>query len=115
MDKQISKNQILRLLDKGSTVKLKGFKNGSKKLNGQIVFNEIYELELQENEEKPVEKDRIICPSCKIGTVLKGQKAYGCSRWKAGCAFRYAFEKIRTEAAGRVLTKELVLSIISGG
>ncbi len=115
MDKKISDNQILRLLDKGSTVNLKGFKKDNIKLNGQIVFNQSHELELKENKENSSKTDIISCPKCKKGTVLRGQKAYGCSRWKEGCEFRYAFDKIRNEAAGRELTKELVLSIIKNG
>ena len=31
------------------------------------------------------------CPVCGKGTVIKGKTAYGCSRWKEGCAFRQPF------------------------
>ena len=33
------------------------------------------------------------CPLCGKGTVIKGKTAFGCSRWKEGCAFRKPFGK----------------------
>ncbi len=46
--------------------------------------------------EKP--KKRIIragsvCPQCGQGKVIKGNTAYGCSRWKEGCNWRKPFKK----------------------
>lgn len=31
------------------------------------------------------------CPVCGKGVIIKGKTAYGCSRWKEGCAFRLPF------------------------
>ncbi len=31
------------------------------------------------------------CPICKIGHIIKGNTAYGCSRWKEGCNYRKLF------------------------
>ena len=31
------------------------------------------------------------CPVCKVGHIIKGKTAYGCSRWKEGCTFRRNF------------------------
>ena len=31
------------------------------------------------------------CPACGQGTIIKGKTAYGCSRWREGCAFRLPF------------------------
>ena len=33
-----------------------------------------------------------VCPLCGQGKVIKGREAYGCSRWKEGCAFRKPFK-----------------------
>ena len=52
------------------------------------------------------------CPKCKVGTIIKGKTAYGCSHWKSGCDFRFSFEDIKLKANGKALTKELVLKII---
>ncbi len=32
-----------------------------------------------------------ICPKCNKGKLIKGNKAYGCNRWKEGCDYRKAF------------------------
>ncbi len=37
-------------------------------------------------------KDGDVCPKCKQGRIMKGNTAYGCSRWKEGCDFRAPFE-----------------------
>ena len=34
-----------------------------------------------------------ICPLCGQGKVIKGNTAYGCSRWKEGCTWRKPFKK----------------------
>lgn len=33
------------------------------------------------------------CPVCKQGTIIKGKTAYGCSRWREGCAYRMPFSQ----------------------
>lgn len=33
-----------------------------------------------------------ICPECGIGKVIKGNTAYGCSRWKEGCNWLQTFQ-----------------------
>lgn len=33
------------------------------------------------------------CPVCGQGFIVKGKTAYGCSRWKEGCTYRYPFNK----------------------
>jgi DNA topoisomerase-3 len=120
MGKKISENQLLRLLGKSSTVKLKGFKQNGVKVDGVVIWDKDYTMQLvPDGNTKPKinsnsREERIICPKCKQGKVVKGKTAYGCSRWKAGCSFRYSFDEIRKKAAGKKMTKELVLSIISG-
>lgn len=34
------------------------------------------------------------CPLCKVGKILKGKTAYGCSEWKQGCTFRLTFDEV---------------------
>ncbi len=57
--------------------------------------------------------EKINCPKCKAGKILKGKTGYGCSAYKTGCNFVFTFDKIKKIANGRSLTKELVLKIIS--
>ena len=58
-------------------------------------------------------KTDISCPKCSKGTVLKGNKAYGCSEYKNGCSFIYPFDKIKKLANGKPLTREFVLQLFN--
>ncbi len=109
LGKKISENQYLRLLQKGSTVLLKGFSTESGKVNGTVHLDANFNLKL-----KKAIPDTIICPKCKKGTILKGKTAYGCSDYKQGCDFVISFDEIRQKAKGSSLTKELVYHIILG-
>lgn len=118
--KKITEKQWIRLIKKGSTVNLKGFKadNGGK-TEGIIQLKSDYKLEFIEKqisgtpisttEEVP---DPIPCPKCNSGTVVKGQTAYGCSLWKDGCRFKVTFEFIRSQVKGENLTKYRVWTIL---
>ncbi|MEN8956666.1 MAG: DNA topoisomerase 3 [Flavobacteriales bacterium] len=112
--KKVSENQLERLIEKGSTTNLKGFTSETGKVDGLITFDENYNLILEPKVAKPTAKsDKISCPKCKKGTVIKGKTAYGCSEYKRGCEFVFPFQKIKEVANGKALTKELVLEIIS--
>ncbi len=131
--KKVSENQLIRLIDKGCTTNLKGFTTDSGKVEGLIRFDDNFALKLEHkqnviasetkqsvhNNEITSSKtprndnDKIICPKCKKGTVLKGKTAYGCSAYKTGCNFVFTFDNIKKIANGKPLTKELVLKIIS--
>ncbi|MFY0631697.1 MAG: DNA topoisomerase 3 [Flavobacteriaceae bacterium] len=133
-EKKVSENQIIRLLDKGSTTNLKGFKTDTGTIEGLLRFDENFQLKL-EPKKAPVianemkqpltnneitssdtprkDIDKISCPKCKNGTVLKGKSAYGCSEYRNDCDFVFTFENIKKIANGKPLTKELVLEIIS--
>jgi DNA topoisomerase-3 len=43
---------------------------------------------------KSKDDQKIICPKCKVGTMLKGKSAMGCSHFKSGCDFKIPFELI---------------------
>ncbi|MGB1043343.1 MAG: DNA topoisomerase III, partial [Tenacibaculum sp.] len=132
MAKKISENQLIRLLDKGCTTNLKGFKVGENKIEGLVRFDESFNLKFEPkknviaNEMKQSQNDQItssntprndnnklICPKCKKGTVLKGKSAYGCSEYKNGCNFVFTFDNIKKIANGQPLTKELVYKILN--
>ena len=130
-EKKISENQLIRLLDKGSTTNLKGFKTGTGKIEALIRFDENFKLKLEPkaviaNEVKqsvkndeitssrtPRNDEKFSCPKCKKGTVIKGKTAYGCSEYKSGCDFVFTFDSIKKKANGKTLTKELIYHIIS--
>ncbi|WP_223034436.1 DNA topoisomerase 3 [Hanstruepera marina] len=111
--KHISEKQLIRLLDKGSTVNLKGFKTDSGAIEGLLRFDEKFNLILEPKQIKQNIPNKISCPKCKKGTVIKGKTAYGCSEYKMGCDFVFSFEAIKEHANGKKLTRELVYNIIS--
>jgi DNA topoisomerase-3 len=115
--KKISENQYLRLVQKGYTVNLKGFKTQAGDKEGLLRFDETFQLVLEEKKTKSTQESKksppvIPCPLCQKGTIIKGKTAYGCSAYKEGCDFRYHFETIREKANKRPLTEELVISLL---
>ena len=114
LGKKISVNQFKRLLSKGATVVLKGFKKEGEKINGSVTFDQNFDLILESEAIKThAASGALICPKCKKGEVIKGSTSYGCSEYKSGCDFRYTFEAIRENAAGQPLSKKLVEQILS--
>ena len=112
--KKVSENQLIRLLDKGCTTNLKGFKIATGAVEGLIRFDENFNLKLESKKVATATiSEKINCPKCKAGKVLKGKTGYGCSAYKTGCNFVFTFDNIKKIANGRALTKELVLKIIS--
>ncbi len=113
--KKISENQYLRLLKKGSTVQLKGFKLDDNNVTGvlelsndkKVIFKKI---------NTPIKSipDKIKCPKCSQGLIVKGTSAYGCSDFKKGCDYVISFKKIKALAKGKTLDKATVYHIISG-
>lgn len=121
--KKVSENQLIRLLDKGTTTNLTGFKKGTETVEGLLRFAEDFTLKLEQKvipkkavstqETTTPESDKITCPKCKNGHILRGKTAYGCSEYINGCTFLFPFENIKKIANGEPLTGELVLKIIS--
>ncbi|MDX1363906.1 MAG: DNA topoisomerase 3 [Arenibacter latericius] len=115
--KSISENQFIRLLKKGCTVNLKGFKpNNGDEVEGLVRFDEQFNLVLEpkiKKETTPV-NDTPRCPKCNKGAIVKGKSAYGCSDFRNGCDFRFSFDEIKVKANGKPLTKALVLEILKG-
>lgn len=111
--KTISENQYKRLVEKGETVNLKGFKTDGGTIDAKVAFTETHQLYLKTAAKKALEKaDALVCPKCKKGEVIKGKTAFGCSNWKNGCSFKVTFDEIKTKAENQKITKELVRSII---
>ena len=118
MEKKISENQLLRLLSKGSTVNLKGFKRGQQKVDGVISLDAQYNLMLIPPKAKIPKRGKakesatMLCPKCKKGNVVKGKTAYGCSAWQGGCDFRFPFDDLIKRIGKRKATAKLVKEIL---
>jgi len=113
--KKVSEKQFVRLLHKGSTVNLKGFKTSTGSIEGLVRFDDAYQLVLEPKVSASSKQtpETLTCPKCKKGDVIKGKTAYGCSAFKEGCDFRFDYDKLRSQAKGQVLTKALVFSILN--
>jgi len=114
MQKKISDKQLIRLITKGATVNLKGFKTENGTIDGFLNFDDDFNIKLKEKQVKATTPDVLTCPKCKIGTILKGKTAYGCSNYVNGCGFKFLFETIKQQAGNKPLTKELVYHILNG-
>lgn len=117
-DKKISNNQLLRLLQKRATVRLKGFLNEQgEKVAGVVYLDEKNQVQWRsveppKSQQHQTNKDQLYCPKCQQGFVVKGQTAYGCSNWKKGCDFRYPFERLRELAGNQPISKALVIQLL---
>ncbi|WCO03235.1 type IA DNA topoisomerase [Psychroserpens ponticola] len=117
--KKISEKQCIRLLQKGSTVNLKGFSSERGITEGLIRFDDLFKLVLEPKKQatkasEAKQNDTIKCPKCTKGNVIKGKTAYGCSDYKLGCDFKMSFDSIRSKAKDKQLTKDLVHAILKG-
>ncbi|SDS41711.1 DNA topoisomerase-3 [Formosa sp. Hel1_31_208] len=118
-EKKISEKQYIRLLQKGSTVNLKGFSSDHGITEGLLRFDKNFKLVLEQKKKsvtisKKKQTEQMSCPKCQKGTIIKGKTAYGCSGYKSGCDFRISFDIIRLKAKDQKLTKDLVYSILKG-
>lgn len=120
LGKKISDAQLMALIKKKRTGMIKGLELASDKKDGvleldhswQLVFKETAPAVKQSKDAEPT-----VCPKCKNGTLLKGEKAYGCSEWKTGCSFRLPFEflgKDLTTAHIQALAKKGETTVIKG-
>ncbi|HLU84991.1 MAG TPA: DNA topoisomerase 3 [Vicingaceae bacterium] len=114
LDKKLTTNQLLQLVTKRKTTKIKGFVIDGNKTDGVLQLNEDFELTLTPATSKGKKTaNATTCPKCQKGTIVKGKTAYGCSEYKNGCDFLFSFDDIRKKAGNQPLTKELVLKIIT--
>lgn len=115
-DKKISEKQFIRLLQKGSTVNLKGFKTDAGTVEGLLRFDDDFNLKLEPKKSSVKAKPdgELKCPKCQKGNIIKGKTAYGCSAYQSGCDFKVTFDVVKAKINGQKPTKELVYKILSG-
>ena len=111
----ISKSLVKVLLRGEVSKRLKGFKSkrtkksfeAALKLNEQGKVDLVFETSAPSRPSAPkpavskpepgtsepeATRKRLSCPACDRGEVIKGRRAWGCSRWRQGCAFTVAFQ-----------------------
>jgi len=87
MGKKLTDAQIKRLAEKGKTTLIKGFRQEDETVDGFIEITDDFKINFTE-----AEPDKLVCPSCKIGEIVKGNLAWGCTNFKGGCKLRIPFE-----------------------
>lgn len=110
--KKLTDKQVEALIVKGKTPKIKGFSVDDKKINGNLVLDPDFSLSILEEE-----KEALICPVCKSGTLIKGNAAFGCSNYRTGCKFIVPFvfmEKKLSEAQIKSLVNQQKTALIKG-
>ncbi|MCK0131361.1 DNA topoisomerase 3 [Flavobacteriaceae bacterium F08102] len=108
LGKKISEKQYVRLIEKGATVNLKGFKTENGTLEGVVKFDANFALQFHPKK-MPLNKT---CPKCKQGTLLKGKNAYGCSNYSKGCTFIFSFEQFAKMTENQTLEEAEIYAII---
>jgi len=87
MGKKLTDAQIKRLAEKGKTTLIKGFRQEDETVDGFIEITDDFKINFAE-----AEPEKLVCPSCKIGEIVKGNLAWGCTNFKGGCKLRIPFE-----------------------
>lgn len=103
--KKLSEAQVKQLIIKGKTSVIKGFDVNGVKVDGIVGLDDDFQLVLQQ-----VEQKQWSCPACKVGIVVKGKTAYGCTNFKNNCQLRIPFEFM-----GKTLTDSQVEALVLKG
>ncbi len=105
MGKKLTDAQIKRLAEKGKTALIKGFKQDDDSVDGYLELDSEHKISFAE-----AEPEKLVCPSCKTGEIVKGNTAYGCTNFRGGCKLRIPFE-----LEGKMLTENQVAQLVLKG
>ncbi len=120
--KKFSDPQIRALLAKGRTPLMKGFVGpDGQKFDAALGLDAQHRPVLLPAAESkpatPTDPGQIPCPVCRLGTMLRGSSAYGCSRFREDCQFRVPFAwggKALTETQLKQLLRRGETGVIKG-
>ena len=87
MGKKLTDAKIKRLAEKGKTALIKGFKQDDDSVDGFLELTSDFKISFSE-----AEPEKLVCPSCKTGEIVKGNTAWGCTNFRGGCKLRIPFE-----------------------
>lgn len=57
-------------------------------MTAQQFMDELKQMTTEVVKEVKESKIGMLCPVCRKGTIIRGNTAYGCSRWREGCNYR---------------------------
>jgi DNA topoisomerase III len=87
MGKKLTETQIKRLAEKGKSALIKGLKLENETVDGFLELTSDFKMSFTE-----AEPEKLVCPSCKTGEIVKGHSAWGCTNYRGGCKLRIPFE-----------------------
>lgn len=115
--KKLTDKQIFTLIQKQKTPLIKGLVHNDGKVNGYVILNDDYTTSILQEQIKaevevhrPVATSPLTCPVCNTGAILKGNKAWGCARFKEGCRFVVPFDVLMQ----KFNTPELKAEMLAG-
>jgi DNA topoisomerase-3 len=115
--KKLTDKQLLTLIAKGKSPKIKGFEIDQHKQNGIVALTSdfktqfIIDIETKETQVVAPVSHKLVCPKCGKGEMLRGNSAYGCSRFKEGCNFVIPFKVLENQYNTTELTPEILKEI----
>ena len=102
MEKKLTDNQIKQLVQKKKTGIIKGFTKDGGQVDGKLLLADDFTIHLEEKEE-----EKLVCPKCKQGAIVKGKTAWGCTNFR-DCSLRIPFSFMNKELTDNQI-KQLVL------
>lgn len=105
MGKKLTEAQIKRLAEKGKTTLIKGFRQEDETVDGCLELTIDFKIKFAE-----AEPEKLVCPSCKTGEIVKGNTAWGCTNFRGGCKLRIPFE-----FQGKNITESQVSQLVFKG
>ena len=106
-NKKISHSQLESLIKKRKTRLIKGFSIDGIKKSGILILNDLFQLEFE-----PETPDKLVCPKCKKGEIIKGKTAYGCNNFKNGCDLRFPFVYMGNELSFDIISQLINQQIV---
>jgi DNA topoisomerase-3 len=113
--KKLTDKQIIAILEKGKTPKIKGFVVNNEKVNGLFALNEHFKIEfiqdivIETSNIQPEIKE-FLCPRCSKGTLIKGNSAWGCNRYREGCKLIIPFDELLQKYNTKLLNNNILLN-----
>ena len=111
--KKLTEKQIHTLIQKGKTTQISGFIINGEKEKGYLEIDENYLTKFRISNKTSKDKAKeLICPICRKGIIIKGKKAYGCSRYRENCKFIIPFDILKSNFNTEILTDEILQKMI---
>ncbi|CAA9242818.1 MAG: DNA topoisomerase III [uncultured Adhaeribacter sp.] len=110
--RDIPEKALRTLLQKGKSPVIKGLQlaGSADKTDAILVLDAQLNLKAEPAVKKSAADPFAQCPKCRQGKILKGNSAYGCSRFREGCGFVVPFS-----LAGKSLSEKNITDLLTKG